>query len=61
MAWSIELSKKSQLFLDKHNNIERSLIAEIRKLVNQLQGETVSIDIRKLKGTWEGYHRIRKG
>jgi mRNA-degrading endonuclease RelE of RelBE toxin-antitoxin system len=26
-----------------------------------VRGESISVDVRKLKGEWKGYFRIRKG
>jgi len=61
MSWSIEYSKDAQKFLDKHQDIEETLIDEIKKFILKLNGEKVSINLKKLHGVWEGYHRIRKG
>lgn len=61
MSWSIEFSKDTQKFLDKHLDIEDMLIDEIKKLILKLKGQKVGINIKKLHGVWEGYQRIRKG
>jgi len=61
MSWSIEYSKDALKFLVKHQDIEEILIEEIKKFILKLNGEKVSINLKKLHGVWEGYYRIRKG
>lgn len=61
MSWSVEYSKDADKFLSKNQNISDTLVNELKNFVRYLGGETVSIDIRKLFGKWQGYHRIRKG
>ncbi len=61
MSWSIELSKDAEKFLDKQHDLEDVLINEIKKLILKINGETVTLNIKKLSGSWDGYYRIRKG
>lgn len=61
MSWSVEYSKGADKFLAKNPNSSDALKDELKKLIQHLRGETVSIDIRKLYGKWAGYYRIRKG
>jgi len=34
---------------------------QIKGFLRKLQGESINIDAKKLKGSWKGYFRIRKG
>ena len=34
---------------------------QIEGFLRKLRGELVNIDVKKLKGEWKGYFRIRKG
>jgi len=34
---------------------------QIESFLKKLRGESVNIDVKKLKGEWKGYFRIRKG
>lgn len=61
MSWSIEYSKDADKFLIKNPQIQKTLIAEIKKFIRKLNGETVNINFKKLHGEWSGYYRIRKG
>ena len=61
MKWHIELAKHAMAFIDA-NRIPREYIFDIIKdAILNFQGEVVSIDIRKMRGEWEGFYRIRKG
>ena len=61
MNWSIGYSREADKFLVKHKDIEADLIDEVGKFIRKVNGETVSVNVRKLSGEWEGYYRIRKG
>ncbi|RLF04969.1 MAG: type II toxin-antitoxin system RelE/ParE family toxin [Thermoprotei archaeon] len=61
MIWKIELSSDAYKFL-KRNKIPKEKIFElIRKAIRKFQGKKINIDIKKLKGKWLGFYRIRKG
>lgn len=60
MKWKIEYSKQAIKFASQHELIA-AIKEDIKKLLLKMTGETVNLDIKKLKGTWEGYLRIRKG
>jgi mRNA-degrading endonuclease RelE of RelBE toxin-antitoxin system len=34
---------------------------QIEGFLRKLRGESINIDVKKLKGKWKGYFRIRKG
>ncbi len=61
MILRIDLSRQVEKFL-AHNNISQEIIIEsIKQSVQKFRGENVNIDIKKLQGRWQGFHRIRKG
>lgn len=60
MKWRIDYSKDAGNFIDEHKIIEK-IRKSLRNLILKIQGEPVNIDLKKLKGKWEGYLRIRKG
>ena len=61
MEWLIKYSKESEKFIN-NENINRSIIKNlIIKTLLRLKGEKVNLDLKKLKGKWEGFYRIRMG
>lgn len=61
MKWQIGFSKNSLRFL-KANHIEEIFVIEkIKNTLRKFNGENINIDIKKLKGEWEGFYRIRDG
>jgi mRNA interferase RelE/StbE len=60
MKWEIGFSREAEKFL-KRENIRSEAVAEITKFLKRMKGEPVSVDIKKLKGDWQGFYRIRKG
>jgi mRNA interferase RelE/StbE len=60
MKWTIHYSKEAKKFMEEHN-IVYEIREELKNFLRKLKGENVNIDIRKLKGNWEGYYRLRKG
>ncbi len=61
MEWLIKYSKESEKFIN-NENINRSIIKNlINKTLLRLKGEKINLDLKKLKGKWEGFYRIRMG
>mgnify|MGYP000591044971 CR=1 FL=1 len=60
MKWSVEYSAQAIKFAEQHE-LHDSIKNELKKLLLKMQGEIVNIDIKRLKGEWEGYLRLRKG
>ncbi len=61
MKWQIDYSKSSLKFI-KNNNINRNDITNtICNALKKLKGENINIDIKKMKGNWKGYFRVRDG
>jgi len=61
MSWRLGFSKNAEKFLE-YNNVS---IEEVRVLLGRMiqyfQGENINIDVRKLKGKWARFYRIRSG
>jgi mRNA interferase RelE/StbE len=60
MKWEIGFSREAEK-IPKRENIKPEAIAEITKFLKRMKGEPVSLDVKKLKGDWQGFYRIRKG
>lgn len=62
MSFSIKINKDAKKLLEKLDNKEREkIIDKIRKFRNWLEGENINVDVKKLKGNWEGFYRLRFG
>lgn len=61
MIWNIGFTKESQKFLEKNKIAQKDVFNLIQKTIQKFQGENINIDIKKLKGEWMGFYRIRKG
>jgi mRNA interferase RelE/StbE len=59
--WKIEVSRQADKFIKKENIKDNKLLLLIQRFINYYEGMNESIDVKKLKGKWEGYHRIRIG
>ena len=60
MIWSIKESKQAIKFLEKNSidKLQSYIIKSIKKVIYK---ERINIDIKKMKGEWKGYYRIRQG
>lgn len=61
MTWRIDFSKDSLKFLAKNNLSEDIIVDKIKLALLKFKGEDVNINIKKLRGKWEGFYRIRNG
>ena len=61
MKWSVDLAKHADTFIETNHIPKKYIFDVIGDAIRNFQCETVSIDIRKMKGQWEGFYRIRKG
>jgi len=61
MKWYIDFSADSLKFLKRNNLTEDLIIEKIKLALWKFRGGNVNIDIKKLKGEWEGFYRIRSG
>ena len=61
MNWRVDFSKDALKFLDQNNLEEGFIVDKIKFALRKFKGEDINIDIKKLKGDWEGFYRIRFG
>lgn len=61
MAWKLYLSKDAEKFLDKNQVTTEKAKDLVRKSLRYFEGEDINIDIKKLRGEWKGFYRIRSG
>ena len=61
MKFAVEFSASSLKFLKENNLVGDFVVEKIKLALRKFRGEDVNIDIKKLKGAWEGFHRIRVG
>ena len=60
MKWTVAYSKRASSFIEEHG-IEARVSDSIRDFILKITGSSINIDVKKLKGEWAGYYRIRKG
>ena len=60
MTWQIEYSKRADDFIEEHG-IKDVARESIKNFVLKITGSNINIDVKKLKGEWAGFYRIRKG
>ena len=63
MRWRVLLSRDAERFLlgNKTKIDEEDIFDLIQKSLLKFKGENINVDIKKLKGEWDGFFRIRKG
>lgn len=59
--WEIDVSRQADKFVKKENIKDDKVLSLIQKFINYSKGMNENIDVKKLKGKWAGYHRIRFG
>lgn len=59
--WKIDVSRQADKFVKKENIKDDKLLSLIQKFIDYSKGMNENIDVKKLKGKWAGYHRIRLG
>jgi mRNA interferase RelE/StbE len=60
-VWEIKLSKQAKDFVEQERITDDRILTLIRKFIDYLHGKDENIDVKKMKGDWKGYHRIRIG
>ena len=60
MKWTLEYSRDADRFIQAEG-IQGECNRLIEGFLRKLRGESANIDVKKLKGQWKGYFRIRKG
>ncbi|MCH8986591.1 type II toxin-antitoxin system RelE/ParE family toxin [Patescibacteria group bacterium] len=61
MSWRIETSKDAEKFLEKNELTIKEVKELVVKTIRYFQGEDTNVDIKKLKGKWKGFYRVRIG
>ena len=61
MSWRIETSKDAEKFLEKNELTIKEVKELVVKTIRYFQGEDTNVDIKKLKGKWKGFYRVRSG
>ena len=61
MKWSISLSRDANEFLARNKVDEEEIFDLVQKSLLKFRGENINVDIKKLRGAWLGFYRIRKG
>lgn len=59
--WQIKLSKQANSFAEQERLSDDRVLALVKKVINHTHGQTENLDIKKMKGAWKGYHRVRIG
>ncbi len=60
MKWDIQYSRDADKFIDKQN-IRAEVREQLEFFLRKMKGEAINVDVKKLKGEWKSYLRIRKG
>ena len=60
MKWDIQYSRDAEQFIDKQK-IRAEVTEQLELFLRKMKGEPINVDVKKLKGEWKGYLRIRKG
>ncbi|MGR3311053.1 MAG: type II toxin-antitoxin system RelE family toxin [Candidatus Brocadiales bacterium] len=59
--WRIELSKQVNKFIEKENIKDTEILVITQKFINYSKGLDENIDVKKLKGKYKGFYRIKTG
>ena len=59
--WQIELSRQVDKFAKKENIKDDEILTLVKQVINQSKGLDENIDVKKMKGKWKGYYRIKIG
>ncbi|MDI6734972.1 MAG: type II toxin-antitoxin system RelE/ParE family toxin [bacterium] len=59
--WKIELSRNADKFAKEEKIEDARILLFINKFINYSKGLDENIDVKKMKGKWKGYYRIKIG
>ncbi len=61
--WKVELSRESRKYISKsEKKVVSSILSKIKNFKEWLEDKgPLSTDVKRLKGNWEGFYRIRVG
>ena len=57
----IDLSKQADKFTKREGISDDEILSMIQKFIDYSKGLDINIDIKRMKGKWKEYHRIRSG
>jgi len=60
-VWKIDITKQADKFIEKENIKEEKILSLIQSFINYSKGLDENVDVKKMKGKWKGYHRIKIG
>jgi len=61
MRWVVGFTRDAEKFLGR-NHMERERVLDLIGLaIRKFSGEVANVNIKKLKGAWRGYYRIKRG
>ena len=62
MNWKIIFSRDANDFLQENRAFSEVAAVElVKRAIKMFTGERINVNIKKLKGEWTGFHRIKKG
>ncbi|OGF63348.1 hypothetical protein A2662_02590 [Candidatus Giovannonibacteria bacterium RIFCSPHIGHO2_01_FULL_45_33] len=61
MNWQVGFSFRTEKFLIKNHLPREKVFVLVKNAILKFNGEDINIDLKKLKGKWAGFFRIRKG
>lgn len=61
MKWNVDFSPRALKFLEKNHISDNEILGKISLVLRKFRGDNVSVDVRKMKGRWAGFYRIRSG
>ncbi len=59
MKWKIDYSRDAEKFIEREN-IRGETREELAKFLKSMKDEDINVDVKKMRGLWAGYYRIRK-
>ena len=60
MKWTIDYSRDAEKVI-QGQRIDDKVKEELKKFLIKMKGGNINIDLKKLRGDWTGYYRLRKG
>lgn len=61
MTWKVDISKSARKFMAKNHLEEDEILSYLRKVLAAFREQPSNIDLKKLKGDWDGFYRLRIG
>ena len=61
MKWAIDFTHDAEKFLERDRIDREEIFRMLQGAVQKFKGEEVNINIRKLKGRWLGFYRVKRG